>query len=118
MRDESLEEIGSVGPLEFLQIWYQSGCVPELHDGGGISIEAVDGPAWWVKIDLRDTALEGCCTVPAVREREDGAWLQTWCDGDFFTVATGATALLEGLAEFRRFVLCNDQELWEKVVEG
>jgi len=47
-----------------LQKWYSSQCNGEWEHGHGISITSCDNPGWWVKIDLRGTALEARLFTP------------------------------------------------------
>jgi hypothetical protein len=91
--------------LLFLQLWYLAQCVDERHDSGGLAIEAVDGPGWWITIDLRGTALEGRILEATLVDRGEGSWHQSWSDGQVFTVATSILQLAEGISEFRRFAL-------------
>lgn len=42
-----------------LQAWYQSQCNEAWEHHYGIKIDTCDNPGWWVKIDLRDTPLQG-----------------------------------------------------------
>ena len=51
-------------PLRFAELWFDAQCDDRLGDGLGFRIEAVDGPAWRVTIDLRSTLLED--VVPAL----------------------------------------------------
>ncbi|MEZ5165371.1 MAG: Imm53 family immunity protein [Acidimicrobiales bacterium] len=105
-------------PLRFLEAWYEAHCIKELPDGGGVSIEAVDGPGWWMKIDLRGTPLEGCTIKPTVVAESRERWQQSWADGTFFTVATSALDLYDGFVEFRRFVQCYDETFWDQLLTG
>ena len=105
-------------PLRFLELWYREQCIDELHDGGGLSIEAVDGPGWWVSIDLRGTSLEGRTVDPVVRDEGGDQWRQLWSDGKTFTVATSVRQLMEGIMEFRRFALGAEVALWDELLAG
>lgn len=105
-------------PLRFLELWYHDQRIEGLHDGGGIDIEAVDGPGWWIQVDLRGSSLEGHEAEPATADRADGHWLQWWSDGVHFTVATSALDLRSGLAEFRRFALEAELAPWDHILSG
>ncbi len=41
------------------QAWYTAQCDDDWEHTYGVVIETLDNPGWWVKIDLRDTTLEG-----------------------------------------------------------
>ena len=41
-----------------VQNWYLSNCDGDWEHEFGISIDSLDNPGWWVKIDLRGTGLE------------------------------------------------------------
>ncbi len=45
--------------LARLQSWYADQCNGEWEHSSGISIESVDNPGWWVKINLLGTPLQG-----------------------------------------------------------
>ena len=47
-----------------LQKWFKSECDGDWEHRHGISITSCDNPGWWVKIDLRNTALEARRFVP------------------------------------------------------
>jgi hypothetical protein len=42
-----------------LQAWYARQCDGEWEHHHGITIETVDNPGWWVRVDLAGTDLEG-----------------------------------------------------------
>lgn len=58
-----------------LQQWYARQCNGEWEHHRGVTIQSCDNPGWWVKIELRGTALE---RVPfeRVAENVDEANLQ------------------------------------------
>jgi hypothetical protein len=41
-----------------IQKWFQKQCNGEWEHSQGIKIETCDNPAWWVKINIKDTTLE------------------------------------------------------------
>ena len=41
-----------------LQKWYASQCDGHWEHSSGITIESMDNPGWWVKINLKGTSLE------------------------------------------------------------
>ncbi|MDW3217293.1 MAG: Imm53 family immunity protein [Acidimicrobiales bacterium] len=104
--------------LAFLCDWYRAQCVPELHDGDGITIEAVDGPGWWLTVDLRGTALEGERAEPFVEDLGEGEWVQGWSDGTEFVAAASASSLPLALRAFRDFVRDSEAPQWERLLAG
>jgi Immunity protein 53 len=56
--------------LSDLTQWYARHCNGEWEHHHGISIETTDNPGWWVKIDLRGTALAGRA-FPSILEGVD-----------------------------------------------
>ncbi|GJM36725.1 MAG: hypothetical protein DHS20C19_00920 [Acidimicrobiales bacterium] len=104
--------------LAFLCDWYRAQCVPELHDGDGISIEAVDGPGWWMTIDLRGTSLEGELSAPLVEDLGEGEWVQSWSDGTEFMAAASISSLPLAVQAFRDFVRDSEAPQWEKLLAG
>ena len=41
-----------------LQAWFAQNCDGRWEHTFGVSIQSCDNPGWWVKIDVRSTALE------------------------------------------------------------
>lgn len=110
--------VGAGEILGFLCDWYQAHCIPELHDGDGISIEAVDGPGWWLTVDLGGTSLEGHTWMPFVEDLGRGEWVQAWCDGATFTAASSIDSLVTAVRLFRDFVRHVEAECWEDLLAG
>lgn len=104
--------------LGFLCDWYRAQCIPELHDGDGIAIEAVDGPGWWLTVDLQGTTLEGHLWSPFVEDLGDGEWVQGWSDGTTFTSAASIENLVLAVRMFRDFVRDVEAERWEDLLAG
>src|SRR3954466_15801164 len=50
--------MGSSDELLALEEWYAAQCDGEWEHGYGISIETLDNPGWWIKVDLVGTRLE------------------------------------------------------------
>lgn len=46
-------------PLTWLQAWYATQCDGEWEHEHGVSIETLDNPGWFLKLDLRETSLDG-----------------------------------------------------------
>lgn len=119
---EDAGEASEVAPPEdvlgFLCDWYRAQCIPELHDGDGISIDAVDGPGWWISIDIYGTSLEGQRVEPYLRDLDDGEWMQVWCDGREFVAAVSVASLTAGIAAFRDFVRDVEARRWARLLAG
>lgn len=92
------------GALYWLQAWYAVQCNDEWEHGYGVSIETLDNPGWSVKIELRDTSLEGRAYEGVTVERGDHDWVRTWLAEGSFHAACGPLNLGEALNAFRRWV--------------
>ncbi|MCH9809052.1 MAG: immunity 53 family protein [Alphaproteobacteria bacterium] len=44
--------------IQRLQAWFSQNCDGDWEHTLGVSIQSCDNPGWWVKIDVRGTALE------------------------------------------------------------
>ena len=95
--------------LVFLAAWHEERSEMEPNEGCAATIEVVDGPAWWITVDLRGTGLEGQTLEPTVVDLGGGRWHQSWSDGLTFTAATSVRELVAGAAEFRTFVRRKDR---------
>ena len=42
----------SIAELEWLEHWYRDRCDGTWEHGKGLSIESIDNPGWWVKINI------------------------------------------------------------------
>ena len=75
--------------LNDLQDWYAAQCDGEWEHSHGVKIESCDNPGWWVKIDLKRTALE---EVPfsAIQEGDShptnpqGEWMRCYVQDHIF----------------------------------
>ena len=117
-RPDEFNTMGTVEVLWFLCDWYRAQCTPELHDGDGITIEAVDGPGWWLTIDVCGTSLEGHTMEPLLEDLGEGAWVQAWCDGAAFEAASSIHSLLIAVQMFRDFVRDIEAPRWEDLLTG
>jgi hypothetical protein len=92
-----------MGPVDFLQSWYQSQANGEWERAHGVTIETLDTPAWMVTIDLAGTALDGQ-SMPAVRnERSPSDWLLCEVDHNQFCGQGDSRKLLVILEIFQRW---------------
>ena len=89
--------------LLWLEQWYGSQTNGEWEHECGIRISTLDNPGWRVKIDLKDTELDGARLDRVVVERTDDDWIQCWTDGTTFNGAGGPSNLVELLNRFRSF---------------
>jgi Immunity protein 53 len=103
-------------PVRFLELWCHAQCVDDRELG--VLIEAVDGPGWWISIDLRATNLEGRTLKASVEDHGSGRWQQSWSDGRVFTVASSILQLGDALSAFRQFALSNCETASTQVGSG
>lgn len=63
--------------LQQMEQWYSSQCDGDWEHTYGVDIGTLDNPGWIVKIDLRETELEGISFDPVVRgdPEEGNDWL-------------------------------------------
>jgi hypothetical protein len=59
------------GPLGQLQRWYAAQCNGDWEHTYGISIETVDNPGWYFKVELTDTYLAGRAFAEISENRAD-----------------------------------------------
>ena len=62
--------------LEEVAAWYRAQCDGDWEHHHGVSIQSTDNPGWWVKIDVRQTPLQGQ-PFPPVEQGVDARGLQT-----------------------------------------
>jgi hypothetical protein len=79
--------------LRFLQSWYASQCDGEWEHEFGIKIATSDNPGWHVKVDVRETELEGVIVERSRRNLPGGGWLIAWSDGEVFHASCGPLSL-------------------------
>lgn len=71
--------------LEKLQAWFAGQCDGEWEHAFGVSIQTTDNPGWWVKVELRGTALEDVAFTPVKRgmrtdEDPEPPWMNCYVD--------------------------------------
>jgi hypothetical protein len=76
------------GAVVRLQRWYSSQCDGDWEHGLGVRIETLDNPGWLVKIDLRDTPLEGR-PFDHVRIDDEREWIDCRVVDEVFCGAGG-----------------------------
>jgi len=63
------------GMLDVLGKWYRDQCDGEWEHEWGITIETLDNPGWFVRIDLSATDLEGCAIPRLERQTSETDWI-------------------------------------------
>lgn len=94
-----------MGPVDFLQSWYQSQVNGEWERAHGVTIETLDTPAWMVTIDLAGSALDGRSMLPVRSERSPGDWLLCEVDHNQFCGQGDSQKLLAILKIFQRWAI-------------
>ena len=90
-------------PLDDLVSWYVEHCDGEWEHSYGVTLDTLDNPGWSLKVDLKETRLEGVAMERTVSERTEDDWIQAWSDGVAFYAAGGPTNLHEIVAAFADF---------------
>ena len=87
--------------LAELQAWYVAQCDGDWEHAYAVQVETLDNPGWMLKIDVRDTSLEG---VPfeEVMDNYDHErdWMRCWLEGDVFKGACGPLRLEDMIRVF------------------
>ena len=88
--------------LRALQQWYLSQCNQDWEHMYGIKIDTLDNPGWTLKVDLRETELEGAAfeTVSRGDSEDEADWIFCKVEGDQFYGAGGALNLTELIQVF------------------
>ena len=88
--------------LRALQQWYLSQCTQDWEHMYGIKIDTLDNPGWTLKVDLRETELEGAAfeTVSRGDSEDEADWIFCKVEGDQFYGAGGALNLTELIQVF------------------
>ncbi len=99
----------SVDTLTWLQRWYLAECNGDWEHSYGIKIDTLDNPGWTLKIDLRETGLQGKPftkiahgepTADLEEWRDVGSWWVADVDGDSFEAACGPLDLASVIQVF------------------
>lgn len=95
---------GTHDPLGALSQWCRQCWDPESDRvTGKVTIESVDGPGWWITVDLRETPLEGRTVDSTVIDLGNARWCQYWVDGTTFSAATSASEVALAIDIFQTF---------------
>ena len=107
-------QLSGTGPqdedLIWLQNWYLAQCDDEWEHEFGVSIGTLDNPGWRLKVDLRETSLQGLGRQfeRLKTERSEHDWFHLWVDQDVFHGAGGPLNLVDLLRGFRTFANGHD----------
>ena len=73
--------------LKELQAWYEAQCNGEWEHQYGVTIDSLDNPGWWVKIDLVETTLEEKLFASIKKEFSETNWIQCYVEDKKFNGA-------------------------------
>lgn len=93
----------AMGPLQFLQAWYQAQADGEWERSHGVTLETLDTPAWMITIDLAGTTLDGRAMAPVRDEHSATDWLLCEVDHNQFSGQGDSQKLLAILEIFQRW---------------
>jgi hypothetical protein len=98
--------------LDELRNWYEAQCDGGWEHTFGIHIETLDNPGWCVKIDVRDTILEGLpfTEIRSGDSAKDASWIDCKVEGLQFHGAGDSSRLEEIVVHFLRWA--KDQRDW------
>lgn len=104
MRREEIEQaLKSPDHFVWLQGWYYAMCDGEWEHDGGVSIDTLDNPGWFVEINLFETSLE---TLPFEKygiERSPNDWIDCQVKENKFVGTGGPMNLSELVSVFREW---------------
>ncbi|MFI6163007.1 immunity 53 family protein [Micromonospora haikouensis] len=101
----------SDGPdaLTWLQAWYAIQCDGDWEHEYGLSIETLDNPGWFLKVDLQATAMDALPFSKHEVHRSKHDWLIARVVDKRFEVACGPLNLSEAIHQFRLWVADGDR---------
>ena len=86
--------------LEALQSWYLDQCDGDWEHQYGVSIGTLDNPGWFLRVDLRGTALESRAFVAVEDLEADSEWMQCKVENEVFEAHCGPTMLSAAIVAF------------------
>lgn len=95
--------------LTWLQGWYATQCDGEWEHEYGVSIETLDNPGWFLKVDLQATAMDGLNLLKHKVHRGENDWLIARVVNNRFEASCGPLNLGEAVHQFRIWVADGDQ---------
>ena len=93
--------------INWFQEWFNSNCDGEWEHSHGLTIESLDNPGWFVKIDLRDTLLEFKLIQNDVVDNGNMDWHQIKIVDFHFQGAGSPNKLNYIIQKFREFATMN-----------
>lgn len=90
--------------LQWVQQYYASCCNGDWEHGEGVSIETLDNPGWYVRINLQDTTLARQAFERIEIEHDEQNWYFCWIEDCKFHGAGGVYNLITILTIFRDWV--------------
>jgi hypothetical protein len=90
--------------LTWLQAWYATQCDGDWEHDYGVSIETLDNPGWFLRLDLQGTAMDGLTFAGQEIHRSKNDWFIARVVDDRFEVACGPLNLGEAIHQFRLWV--------------
>jgi len=87
--------------LTLLQAWYAIQCDGAWEHEYGVSIETIDNPGWFLKLDLRETGVDGSTFAKREVHRSKNDWFIAHVVDERFEVACGPLNLGEVIHQFR-----------------
>ena len=87
--------------LAGLQAWYAAQCDGDWEHSYGVQVDTLDNPGWMLKVDIRDTSLDGMPFVE-VKDNYDHEtdWMRCWLEDAAFHGACGPLRLGDVLRVF------------------
>jgi hypothetical protein len=86
--------------LYLLQRWYVGQCDGEWEHGYGVNIDTLDNPGWWIRIDVKGTALASAAADWSKLERSEHDWVHWHFADGAFEAFCGPTNLNEAILAF------------------
>lgn len=90
--------------LTWLQAWYATECDGDWEHECGVSIETLDNPGWFLKVDLQETGMDGLTFPKYEVQRSWNDWLIAQVVDNRFEAACGPHNLGEAIHQFRLWV--------------
>jgi hypothetical protein len=91
-------------PLAWLQAWYAAQCDGDWEHEYGVSMETLDNPGWFLRLDLQETDVDGLTFYKQEIHRSKNDWFIAQVVDDRFEVACGPLNLGEAIHRFRLWV--------------
>jgi len=96
--------------LTWLQGWYVTQCDGDWEHEYGVSIETLDNPGWFLKVDLQATTMSRRTFLKHEIHRSKHDWLIARVVDEHFEVACGPLNLSEAIHQLRTWVADQEQD--------